>query len=180
MLTTSKYPPVCNLYLQRIHLLYSIFLLEMLVSATFKQESQESILFHPVLKSCSTHHSWIITAHISLGDLEKQWKMFIQQKVRSQQLLNSLQQKPLAPSYLLSALQAELASLDSIYTSYKPLILTPTQLLKREPSFNGMPPFSKCMNRSCLPFLGMPSVGSPGQSRPQRCEGHQEKSQPAN
>ena len=34
------------------------------------------------------------------------------------------------------------------------LILTTTQLLKREPSFNGMLPFSKCTKRSFLPFLG--------------------------
>ena len=91
---------------------------------------------------------------ISLGDLDKQWKMFIQQNARSQQLLNSIQWKPLAPSYLLSALQAELANLDSIYTSYKPLTLTVTQLLKREPSFNGISPLSKCIKRSILPFLG--------------------------
>ena len=84
--------------------------------------------------------------HVSLRDLEKQWKMFIQQKVRSQHHW--------PPSYLLSALHAELANLDSIYTSYQPLICTATQLLKREPSFNGMSPFSKCTKRSILPFLG--------------------------
>ena len=77
----------------------------------------------------------------------------MQQKTRSQQLLNSLNQKPLAPSYLFSALQAELANLDSIYTSYKPSILTPNQLLKREPSFNGMSSLSKHTKRSLLPFL---------------------------
>ena len=66
--------------------------------------------------------------------------MFIQQRARSEQLLNFLQQKPLASQYLLSALQAELAKLDSIYTSYKPVILTVTQLLKTEASFNGMSP----------------------------------------
>ena len=85
---------------------------------------------------------------------EKQWKMFIQQKARSQQLLNSLYMKPLAPSYLPSALQAELTNLDSIYTSYKSLILTATQLLKREFSFDGMSPLRKCTKRSLLPFLG--------------------------
>ena len=79
-----------NLHLQCTYLFYSIFLLGMLISASFEQESQESILFHPVPKANPTCHSWIITAHISLGDLEKQWKMFIQQKARSQQLLNSL------------------------------------------------------------------------------------------
>ena len=53
---------------------------------------------------------------------------------RTQQLLNSLQQKPLAPTYMIStlqselttymilAIQAELTNNDSIYTSYKPLI----------------------------------------------------------
>ena len=53
--------------------------------------------------------------------------MFVQQMGRTLQLLNSLQQKPLAPAYVLSTLQAELTNLDSIYTSYKPLILTATQ-----------------------------------------------------
>ena len=52
-------------------------------------------------------------------NLEKQWKMFVQQIGRKQQVLNSLQQKPMAPTYILSALQAELTSLDCIYTSYK-------------------------------------------------------------
>ena len=125
-----------------------------LISTSFEQENQESILCHPVLKTYPTHHSLIITAHFSLRDLEKQWKMFIQQKARSHQLLNSLKWKLLAPRYLLSALQVKLANLDSIYTLYKPLILTATQLLKREPLFNGMSPLGKCIKRSLLTFLG--------------------------
>ena len=100
------------------------------------------------------HHSWIITAHVSLGNLEKQWRMFVKQMGRTQQLLNSLQQKPLAATYMISALQAELTNLDSIYTSYKPLIITATQLLRKEPNFNGVPPFNKHTRRSLLPFLG--------------------------
>ena len=128
--------------------------MEILGSATIEQDGQEYIPFHPVLKAYPTCHSWIITAHVSLGDLDKQWKMFIQLKARSQQLLHSLQWKPLAPSYLLSALQAELANLDSIYTSYKPLILTVTQLLQRESSFSSMSSLSKHAKRSLLPFLG--------------------------
>ena len=75
------------------------------------------------------HHSWIITAHVSLGNLEKQWKMFTRQMDRTQQLLNFLLQKPLAPTHLFSTLKAELNSLDSIHTSYKLLILAATQLL---------------------------------------------------
>ena len=73
---------------------------------------------------------------------------------RSQQLLNSLQQQLLAPNYILSALQAELANLDNIYTSYKPLIPISTELLKREPSFDGMFTLNKHTKRSLLPFLG--------------------------
>ena len=130
-------------YTYHTHLLYSIFLFQIPVSATLQQESHESVLFYPVLKAYSTHYSQFITTHVSLEDLNKQWKMFVQQKARPQQLLNSLQWKPLAPSYLLSALQAELANLDSIFTSYKPLILTTIELLQREPSFNGMSTFSK-------------------------------------
>ena len=80
--------------------------------------------------------------------------MFVQQMGRMQQLLKSLQQKPLAPIYILLALQVELANLDSIYTSYKSLISTATQLLRRKPTFNGVSPFNKCTKRSLLPFLG--------------------------
>ena len=125
-----------------------------LVDAIVKQENQESVLFQPVLKAYPTHHSWIIAAHVSLGNLEKQWKMFVQQMGRTQQLLNSLQQKPLAPTYSLSALQAELTNLDSIYTSYKPLILTATQLLRREPTFDSVSPFNRHTKKSLLLFLG--------------------------
>ena len=125
-----------------------------LVNATGLQESWESVLFQPVLKAYPTHHSWIITAHISLGNLDKQWRMFIKQMGRIQQLLNSLQWKPLIPTYIISRLQVELTNLDSIYTSYKPLILTATQLLRREPTFNSVSPFNRHTGRSLLPFLG--------------------------
>ena len=73
---------------------------------------------------------------------------------RTQQLLESLLQKLLTPTHLFSTLAAELTNLDGIYTSYKPLILAATQHLKKEPSFNGVLVFNKCMRRSLLPFLG--------------------------
>ena len=125
-----------------------------LIDATILKESQESVLFQPVSKAYPTHHSWMITAHVSLGSLEKQWRMFIKQMGKTQQLLNSLQQKPLAPTYMISAMQVELTNLDSIYTSYKPLIFTPTQLLRKEPTFDRVPPFNRHTRRSLLPFLG--------------------------
>ena len=73
---------------------------------------------------------------------------------RKQQLLNSLQQKPLAPIYMISSLQVELTNLGSIYISYKPLILTATQLLRRETTFNRLLSFNRCTRRILLPFLG--------------------------
>ena len=88
-----------------------------LTDATILQESWESVLFQQVLKAYPTHHFRTITAHVSLGNLEKQWRLFAKQMGRTQQLLNSLQNKPLAPTYMISALQTELTNLDSIYTS---------------------------------------------------------------
>ena len=54
---------------------------------------------------------------------------------------------------MISALQAELTNLDSIYTSYRPLILTATQCLRREPTFNRISPFNGHTRRSLVPFL---------------------------
>ena len=59
----------------------------------------------------------------------------------------------LAPTHLFSMLEAELNSLNSIHTSYQTLILSVTQLFKKEPSCNGVAVPNKCM-RSLLPFLG--------------------------
>ena len=93
-------------------------------------ENRELVLFQPVLKAYPTCHSWIITAHVYLGNLGKQWKMFIKQMDRTQQLLKSLLQRSLAPTHLLSTLEAELTNLENIHMSYKPLILAAIWLLK--------------------------------------------------
>ena len=74
--------------------------------------------------------------------------------IRPHQLSTSLLQKTSAPTQLLSALKAELNNLNSIHTSYKSLIQAANQLLKKEPSFHGIPVSSKHMRRSLLPFLG--------------------------
>ena len=57
-----------------------------------------------VLKAYPTCHYWIITADVSLGNLEKQWRMFTRQMDRTQQLLNPLVQKPLALTHPFSTL----------------------------------------------------------------------------
>ena len=89
----------------------------------------------------------------SLGNTEKQWRMFIKQMDRTQQLLKSLLQKPLATTPLLSPLEAELTNLDSIHKSYKTLILVAIHLLKKKPSFSGVSVSTKHMRKSHLPFL---------------------------
>ena len=80
--------------------------------------------------------------------------MFVKQRERTQQLLTSLQQKPLAPTHLISTLQAELTNLDSMYTSYKSLILVATQLLKKGPSFDGISTSQKLHQKKPFTFLG--------------------------
>ena len=123
-----------------------------LINTTATQESQESVLFQPVLKAYLTCHSWIITAHVSLGNLDKQWRTFIRQMDRTQQLLHSIHQRPSAPTHLISTLQAEFTNLGGIYTPYRPLILAATQLLEEEPSFDGISTSNKHVKRSLLPF----------------------------
>ena len=123
-----------------------------LVNTTW--DNRESILFQPIRKAYPTWHSWMITVHVSLGNMEKQWKLFTTQMIRTCQLLPSLLWHPAAPTQLLSGLGEEFSSLNSIYTSYQPLIQVATQLLQRDPTFDGIPVSSKCMKRSLLPFLG--------------------------
>ena len=123
-----------------------------LVNTTW--DNRDSVLFHPVLKAYPTHHSWMITAHVLLGNMEKQWKLYTRQMIRTCQLLPSLIWKLTAPTHLFTGLEAELNNLNGIYTSYQPLILAATQLLQNELSFDGIPVSSKHMKRSLLPFLG--------------------------
>ena len=104
-------------------------------------ESRESVLFQQALKAYPMHHSWIITAHVSLGNLEKKWRMFIKQMDRTS---NS------------SSPNSSIVTTTSRthHISYKPLILAATQLLKKEPSLNGVSGSTRCVRRSLLPFLG--------------------------
>ena len=61
------------------------------------------VLFHPVLKAYPTQHSWVITAHISLDDLDRQLHMFNHQKTLAHQLLVKLQDQPLASHFVPNA-----------------------------------------------------------------------------
>ena len=72
---------------------------------------------------------------------------------RTCQIIQSLSHGPSALTQLLSALQAELTSLNDIYTSYKPIIIPAINLLDTVPSFDGNSNYNKCVRRSLLLFL---------------------------
>ena len=114
----------------------------------------ESVLFQPVLKTYPTCHSWIITAHISLGHLECHWKYFNQQLDKTHQLLLFLTHQPAAPSHLLSPLQVELTTVNDMYNAYKPTIISAINLLNTDPSFDGHSHSNNHCKRILLPFLG--------------------------
>ena len=96
---------------------------------TSPTEPGESVIFQPVLQSYPTRHSWIITAHISLGNLECHWKLLKRQLTRTQQFLRSLEQHPSASTQLLTTLQLELSNIQDIYKTSETSITSAINLL---------------------------------------------------
>ena len=114
-----------------------------------RTELGESVIFQPVLQAYPTRHSCIITAHILLGNLECQWKLFTRQLARTQQLLRSLEQHASAPTQLLSTLQLELSNIQDIYNSDETTITSAIKLLQSNQLQTHI-----CCRRSLLPFPG--------------------------
>ena len=112
-------------------------------------EPGESVLFQPVLQAYPNQHSWIITAHISLGKLEQHWKLFKWQLAKTKQFLTSLEQHPSASPQLITTLQLELSNIQDLYASHETLITSAVNLLNS----NQPQPTTRC-KRSLLPFLG--------------------------
>ena len=112
-----------------------------------RKELGESVIFQPVLQVFPTQHSWIITAHVSLGNLEWHWKTFNRQLARTQQLLHSLDHQPSATTQLLSTLQVELSNIEDIYNSGKTTIISAIKLLQ-----SNQPQTHICHGRSLLPL----------------------------
>ena len=112
-------------------------------------ELGESVIFQPVLQAYPTRHSWIITAHLSLGNLECHWKLFTRQLTRTQKFLRSLDQHQSAPTQLLATLQLELSNIQDIYKSSELTITSAIQLLIS----NQLQTHAQG-RRSLLPFLG--------------------------
>ena len=125
-----------------------------LTTTSTTKEIGESVLFQPVLKAYTTHHSWIITAYVSWQHLEHHWKYFNRQLDKTHQLLLFLSHQPAAPNHLLSPLQVELATINDMYNSCKPTIISAINLLNTDLSFNGHIHSNTCHRRSLLPFLG--------------------------
>ena len=125
-----------------------------LINTSSTRENGELVLFQPVLKAYPTHHSWLITAHVSLGHLEHHWKSFNKQMDKTCQLLQFLSQQPSIPTQLLATLQVELTNISDIYTCYKPIIIPTISLLNMDPSFDGHSNHNNCLRRTLLPFLG--------------------------
>ena len=119
------------------------------VTTTPQTEPGESVLFQPVLQAYPTQHSWIVTAHISLGQLEHHWKLFKWQLAKTKQFLTSLEHHPSASPLLITMLQLELANIQDLYKSHETLITSAVNLLNS----NQQQPTTRC-KRSLLPFLG--------------------------
>ena len=125
-----------------------------LATTSTTKEMGESVLFQPVLKAYPMHHSWIITAHVSLGHLECHWKYFNRQVDKTHQLLLFLSHCPAAPTHLFFPLQGELNTINDMYDSSRPIIISAINLLNTDPSFNGHMNSNTHHKRSLLPFLG--------------------------
>ena len=108
-----------------------------LITTPSTREIGESGLFQPVLKAYPTCHSWIITAHVSLGQLECHWKYFNKQVDETFQILQFLSHQPAAPTHLISPLQVELITINAIYNSCKPTAISAVNHLSTDPSFDG-------------------------------------------
>ena len=136
-----------------MHLHYSMLFMLMPTTNSSRKELGESAIFQPVLQAYLTHHSWIITVHVSLGNLECHWKTFNRQFARTLQLLCSLDQQPSVQTQLLSTLPLELKNIEDIYNSGK-TIISAIKLLQSNPSFDGQSqPHIHCRS-SLLPFPG--------------------------
>ena len=70
------------------------------------------------------------------------------------QLLLFLSHHPAAPTHLLSPLQVDLDTINDIYDSYRPTIISASNLLNTDPSFDGHMNSNTHHKRSLLPFLG--------------------------
>ena len=120
-----------------MYLHYNTLIMPTPTTNSSRKELGELVIFQPVLQAYPTCHSWIIMAHVSLGNLECHWKAFNRQLARTLQLPHSLDQQPSVQTQLPSTLQVELSNIEDIYNSGKTTIISAIKLLQSNPSFDG-------------------------------------------
>ena len=118
-------------------------------------EKIESVLFQPVLVAYPTRHSWIISAHINLGTLNKPMHLFNRQKNIICEMISKLRNHPDDAIEPFQPLQVELDSLHSLFMAYKPVFSSTMSILQMQLSFDRkpIPPLVR-KEQSLLPFLG--------------------------
>ena len=67
---TTLYTPKNAMLIINMHLHYSTIFMLTPTTNSSQRELGESVIFQPVLQAYPTQHTWIITAHVSLGNLE--------------------------------------------------------------------------------------------------------------
>ena len=118
-------------------------------------EKIELVLFQPILMAYPTRHSWIISAHINLGTLNKPMHMFNIQKNIVCEMISKLRNHPDDAIEPLQPLQVELDNLHSLFMAYKPVFSSTRSILQMQPPFDGKPiPPSGRKKWSLLHFLG--------------------------
>ena len=101
-----------------------------------------------------TRHSWIISAHINLGTLNKPMHMFNRKKNIVHEMISKLRNQPDDAIELLQPLQVELDNLHSLFMAHKKVFSSAVSILQMQPSFDRKPiPPSGRKKWSLLPFL---------------------------
>ena len=100
------------------------------------------------------HHSWVITAEVSIGDLSKQLCMSNCLKALAEELLIKIQQQLLASNFMFRTLLGEFSNIGNIYQPCEPIVQTVIQLLRNEQDMNKSITSDKHNRKKPLTFLG--------------------------
>ena len=137
------------------HLQFDFCFRFLLLHILAQGEKIESILFQPILAVYPTRHSWIISAHINLGTLNKPMHLFNRQKNIIREMISKLRNHPDDAIEPLQPLRVELDNLHRLFMAYKPVFSSAMSILQMQPSFDRkpIPPLGR-EKWSLLPFLG--------------------------
>ena len=119
-------------------------------------EKIESVLIQPILAVYPTRHSWIISAHINLGTLNKHMHMFNRQKNIICEMISKFRNHPDDAIEPLQPLQVKLDNLHSLFMAYKPVFSSAMSILQTQPSFDRKPIPPSGRKKWCL----LPSLSS--------------------